>query len=322
MSTKITTVTNDDGTTGIITNANKYLLSDDYLQKYKLLQALSKKNKQATNSKKLINVGGTKVGKDAKVSTETYSTSHPGILHFLTKLQKFQYAPPSDNLWTVEITSQETPQPKTNGLVTLYKSITNINESWQKSIQSKWKVSLENPKKKNSTVDQNYIAQFAQQSGIFLAQNINFTPHSVTTSESVFPQGTQHSAFLNFGYFTQNRQINRSLKISFLVSNWDIGDILFDPWIAAVGQHGLIEDGSTGVKSKIIIKEYSAGIDSAKNNKVSPTSMYCRKQYIFHNCVPVNRGSVEKKYDFNDAGTFKLSVVQFKYDDYEIQYLI
>lgn len=322
MSTKITAVTNDDGTTGIITNANKYLYSDDYLQKYKLLQALSKKNKQPENSKKLINVGGTKVGKEAKESAETFSTSHPGVLHFITKLQKFQYAPPSDNLWTIEISAQETTQPKTNGLVTLYKSITSINSNWQKMIQSKWKISLASPLKRNSMVDTNYISQFAQQSGVFLAQNINFSPHSVTVSESVFPEGTQHSAFLNFGYFTQNRQVNRSLKVTFLVSNWDIGDILFDPWIAAVAQHGLIQDGTTGVKAKITIKEYSAGVDITKNDNVQNSTMTCRKQYIFHNCVPVNRGSVEKKYDFNEAGTFKLSVVEFKYDDYEIQYLI
>jgi hypothetical protein len=45
---------------------------------------------------------------------------------------------------------------------------------------------------------------------------------------------------LNFGYIAQNRQVNRSLKVNFLVSNWDIGDILFEPWIAAVAQRGLI----------------------------------------------------------------------------------
>lgn len=54
-----------------------------------------------------------------------------------------------------------------------------------------------------------------------------------------------------------SRQNNRNLNISFLISNWDIGDILFDPWIAAVAQKGLIEDGSSTIKAKITISEYS-----------------------------------------------------------------
>jgi hypothetical protein len=37
MEVKSQVITNDDGTTGYITNANKYLYSDDYLKKYKLL---------------------------------------------------------------------------------------------------------------------------------------------------------------------------------------------------------------------------------------------------------------------------------------------
>jgi hypothetical protein len=50
--------------------------------------------------------------------------------------------------------------------------------------------------------------------------------------------------------------------------------------------------------------------------------MECRKEYIFENCVPVNRGAVEKTYELNNAGTFKNSIVEFKYEDYKIKYLI
>jgi hypothetical protein len=41
MGIKTTVISNDDGTTGYITNANKYLLSDDYLKKFELLKKLS-----------------------------------------------------------------------------------------------------------------------------------------------------------------------------------------------------------------------------------------------------------------------------------------
>lgn len=48
--------------------------------------------------------------------------------------------------------------------------------------------------------------------------------------------------------------------------------------------------------------------------------MECRKQYIFHDCVPVSRGEVSKNYDFNNAGTFKKTIIDFRYEDYEIHY--
>ncbi len=46
--------------------------------------------------------------------------------------------------------------------------------------------------------------------------------------------------FLKFGKVVQSRTSTDELKVNFLVSNWDIGDILFDRWIAAVSQKGLI----------------------------------------------------------------------------------
>jgi hypothetical protein len=46
-----------------------------------------------------------------------------------------------------------------------------------------------------------------------------------------------------------------------------------------------------------------------------------RKQYIFYNCIPVSRGEVSKNYEQSDAGVFKKSIVDFRYEDYKIQYL-
>lgn len=48
--------------------------------------------------------------------------------------------------------------------------------------------------------------------------------------------------------------------------------------------------------------------------------MECRKQYIFHDCVPVSRGEVNKNYDFDSAGVFKKTIIDFRYEDYEIHY--
>lgn len=313
MGIKTTVISNDDGTTGYITNANKYLLSDDYLKKFELLKKLSQKP-----SKKVETV---KAGGVNKNHQEIAPTNTPSFLGFLTKMQKFHFAPPSDNLWTIEIDTRDKVQGGNgNGLLTLYNAIIAANNSWKKISPPKWEIKLNNASKHMTA--HNYLRQFVSTSGIFLAQNINFTPHSVQINESVFPQGTQHSGFLNFGYVAQSRQINRSLKVSFLVSNWDIGDILFDPWIAAVAQKGTIETNETSLKARIIVKEYSSGVPKEYNEGVVPRQMLCRKQYIFENCVPINRGPVDKNYNFNDAGTFKNSIVEFKFDDYKIEYFI
>ena len=127
--------------------------------------------------------------------------------------------------------------------------------------------------------------------------------------------------FLNFGNAAAGRSETKSLKVSFLISNWDISDILFDPWISAVAQKGLIEDENEGtIKAKIIVSEFSAGIPRKYTGKRIMESMECRKQYIFHDCVPVSRGEVSKNYEFSSAGTFKKTIIDFRYEDYEIYY--
>lgn len=317
MAIKTTVIPNDDGTTGYVQSANKYQLSQDWEKKYELLKALSAKPK---NDLKKITAGGTK----GKETIETGDTRSPSIMNFLTKMQKFYFAPPSDNLWTVEIDLMDSVESNTSRLGTLYNAITSANTWWESIVNTKWKIDTSAPQKKGKNTPSDFIEQFCTTSGVFLAQNINFTPHAATITESVFSEAQQHSGFLNFGFVAQNRQINRSLKISFLVSNWDIGDILFDKWIAAVAQRGLTQIGTqnSSLKARIIVKEYSAGIPKEFNDGNSNTKMECRKEYIFENCVPVNRGSVEKSYEFNNAGTFKNNIVEFKYEDYKIKYLI
>lgn len=160
-------------------------------------------------------------------------------------------------------------------------------------------------------------------------------------NHGIFPQGSQFGSFYNFGRVAMARPNNRNLNISFLISNWDIGDILFDPWIAAVAQKGLIEDGQSSIKANIIIKEYTAvkpvyihnTDDVVRNLKYNPEKgvneklahvygqMECKKQYKFFNCVPIKRGEISKNYEPNDAGTFKKSIVNFVFDDYKIEYL-
>lgn len=114
-----------------------------------------------------------------------------------------------------------------------------------------------------------------------------------------------------------------SCNISFLISNWSIGDILIEPWIAAIMQRGLIEssngplDGQKSIKADIYIREYSASSDSKVYQNAN---MRLRKEYRLVNAFPVKRSQVEYKYDQGSAGEYRKEVVPFYFDEYSIRY--
>ena len=181
--------------------------------------------------------------------------------NFMEMMQLFQFAPPSDNIWTVSIGIQplgnDIAVTHDTTLGTLYNAIISANDTWKTKVTTKWGVdtsALQNA----GSVSNKFLSNFAGLPEIFLAQDISFSPIEVTHDENFFSQASAHGSFFNFGSIAMARPANRNLNISFLISNWNIADILFDPWIAAVGQRGLIEDGtSSSIKARIIIKEYA-----------------------------------------------------------------
>ena len=180
----------------------------------------------------------------------------------------------------------------------MYKNIISTNTTWKNKISSKWKISMPSAST-DETICQNYFDEFINNNGVFLAQNVSFTPLSIQSTNNFFSELQQHGSFFNVGNIINSRQTPSGLKISFLVSNWDIGDILFDPWMAAIAQKGLIEDGGPCIKANIIITEYSAGNplpERIKEEYGTLIQMLERKEYIFYNCFPVSRGSVDKNY--------------------------
>ena len=304
-------IKNSDGTIGNTINANKYMLDNNLQAKYRLLQSYSTTNKR----KRLNKVGG--IGKDTK---ETADSTSPNLLNFLSKLQKFTFAPPSDNLWIIEIEPEERGANTSGQIDTLYDNIISTNTNWSNIIGTRWKIDLSQSSRTSKNTGKLYIQEFTGNNGVFLAQDIQFTPMSANIIDKPWGVASNNNSFLNFGNIATGRSESKSLKISFLVSNWDIGDILFDPWISAVAQKALIEDGTPTIKARIILSEYSAGLPKEYKNNSILNAMECRKQYIFHDCVPVSRGEVQKNYEFGTAGTFKKTIVDFRYEDYEIHY--
>ncbi len=84
---------------------------------------------------RLQNISGT----TGNITKESYSTATPCYLTFLSKLQDFHFAPPSDNLWVLRIQGY-TDAGKVSSLQTLFNSILEVNEKWNSKISTKWKI--------------------------------------------------------------------------------------------------------------------------------------------------------------------------------------
>jgi hypothetical protein len=127
-----------------------------------------------------------------------------------------------------------------------------------------------------------------------LAQQVNFTPLSLTATNKYVSNLQNHGGFLNVGNIVNARNPHSELKINFLVSNWNIGDILFENWIGAVAKQGLIADSSLPIiKADITITEYAISYPHTthkiKQTKNHYTYMQPRKEIIFYNAFPINR---------------------------------
>ena len=305
-------IRNADGTIGNVISANKYMRDANLISKYNLLSSYSSNKKLTT-----ISASGTDNSGEA---IDSKSFFEPSIMGFMSKMEKFYYAPPSDNLWTISIDADDSNVTDNTSLETLYKRIIAANKMWNNQVNTKWKIDLSAAERKSKNKASEYIKNFVGQSGVFLAQDVNFATNQATVNSNIFSQSQQHGGFFNFGNIALSRPNNRKLNINFLVSNWDIGDILFDPWIAAVAQKGLIEDDNSSIKGKIVIKEYASSLPKSYEGKPIQ-QMFPRKQYIFRNCVPIQRSEIKKNYNPNEAGTFKNTIVNFVFDDYKIEYL-
>lgn len=246
--------------------------------------------------------------------------------NFNDLIQTFEYAPPTDNLWNVEIQLSDvagtvgasTTYNDKRNLLQLYKNIESVTNTWLKTKSDLWKVDLGNAKIKIN----DYISRFCNnEMGMFLANQVNFTPISLNVDDNPFGELQQTGSFYKNAKVVKSIKSDDNLKINFLVSNYDITDILIEPWIAAIAQHGLIETGNICLKAKIILREYSGGYPKEASEKKYEGFMKARKEYIFENCFPIQRDEVKKEYTPNEAGTYKNQIVTFKYDSYKIKYL-
>lgn len=230
---------------------------------------------------------------------------------FLTKFQDWRYCPPSNHLWTISILlSPRNDQDSGSTFTKLYANICSVNKKFDNMYSPKWKIT--------ALDDSSYIGGLQDSDiGLFLATDVSFTPNSITITDSQSGASHGFTGFLNFGKTQTGRTHNSALKIKFYKSNWDINELLFDKWIAAIGQQGLIEDSTLpNIKANIIINEYAAGVPGKENKN----TWFPKKQIIFTKAFPKQRDQVVYTYGSEDAGEFKSVGVDFEYEAYQINY--
>lgn len=317
---------NDDKTVGNTRPANRWDLGRNADARYSLYSSKYgyefKSNGDGTYTYERSRKNEPKSLSDAEVRTKDASFTAFSINGFINKMQQFYFAPPSDNLWTVSIRLHtDSLSARPNTIVSLYDQIIEANRIYDTSnVKSKWGI---NYAAKVKLDPRNYMEDLADNSRLFLAQTVNFKPYGITVSENVFTPAQSAGGFLTFGKVLQSKTGGNECSISFLISNWDICDILIDPWIAAIAKHGLIEaTGIPNLKADIILEEYSSSVPKDMVEGYEYKEMVLRKTYKFIKAFPISRGEVSKNYEYNQAGTFKTSTVQFKFDEYNITYHI
>lgn len=110
------------------------------------------------------------------------------IMWFMENMQLFQFAPPSDTLWTVSIDTADIMTKEIHDisthLGTLYNAIIETNKKWTNKTASKWKVRVDKLK-----VNELFFEKFAALPEIFIATDISFTPIENNINRTVFSNG-------------------------------------------------------------------------------------------------------------------------------------
>ena len=249
-----------------------------------------------------------------------YNTQKGAIQMFLDKLKEWKFSIPSKNLWTVEIKLHNDGNESNHSILELYQNIDKANRMYQETNGTYWKVS-------NSS-NYNFANDFlnrlqTDKTALFLAQGIDFGARSVNYSDNTSDFMGAESGFIKFGTIENGSSYNPTCRMQFLETNWNLGDILFDKWIAAIGQQGLIEDSSLpNIKADIYLYQYAASVTNQMINKKSSdkSDWQLRKITKLIKAFPSSRsGTTNIIYENSGPNT---ETVNFSFMDYQVEYVV
>lgn len=254
------------------------------------------------------------------------------IQKFIGKLKNWKFNPPSNNLWTVEILlhNDGTSSKGKHTLSALYSNICAVNKNYNDQISGYWDV--KSPNGSNASEYEKMVTEFSESYieelsgsndiGLFLAQGVKYQTHKAQINSNIADQLSPYAGFMTWGMSTVGKTAAQEANIQFLETNWNIGNILFDKWIAAVLQQGLVEDDSLpNIKSDIIIKKYSPSIPANMMGSKASDEFYkwqLKETVTLYKAVPLSHeGDDQLTYELP---TPKPVTVNFNYVDYSIKY--
>lgn len=242
------------------------------------------------------------------------------IIKFETLIgNNWTLCPPSTNLWTVEIKSSNSGDPKEkSSFKTLIENIMEANDNYNKTVGTRWGITYKNEKRLNEFRNSIQHADI----GMFLCQSVSLPDLSVTSEQS-YGQLDNHRGFILPGYVISNRPTGKQVQLSYLGTNYDLKDALFSPWCAAIAQQGLIEDESLKcLRADLFINLYSCGIPEKMNKETPSPTWQLRKQVKVIRAFPIGISEVNGAYDYetDNAGKFRVFNVDFNFDDIVVNY--
>lgn len=258
-----------------------------------------------------------KVNADA---SNAYQVQNGSIHLFLDKLKEWRFNMPSNNLWTIEIQLHNDGSNEKHTLLQLYQNIEKANSRYNSINGTNWKVITSG----NGSFGNDFLNRLqTDKTAFFLAQGISYDTRQVSLNDNSSDFMAQESGFLKFGTIENGVNYSPTARVQFLETNWSLGDVLFDKWIAAIGQQGLIEDSSLpNIKSDIFLYQYAASIPSELTNKKSSNKYdwQLRKITKLIKAFPRARsGTTDINYENNGP---KIETVEFSFMDYQIEYSI
>lgn len=237
---------------------------------------------------------------------------------FINKLKDWKFNIPSKNLWTVTITLHNDGSENTHTLVDLYKNINKANTLYNAQIGTPWAVTSAS----KQTFDNDFIARLSvDKGGLFLAQGVNYELHSSNINTNAADMLSPHAGYMTFGLISNGKSPGHTLNIQFLETNWNIGDILFEKWIAAYIQQGGIEDSNLpNIKADIYINEYAHSVPQELHRGMA-NEWQLRKIIKFTKCVPTKRSGDTQLESTAPTGPNTVTI-EFSYQDYSIKYTV
>lgn len=257
------------------------------------------------------------------VTTANTNTITDGPLAvFINKLQDWKFNFPANHLWTINILMHNDGTEKSHTLANLYTNILKANKTYNAQVGTNWDVKSSG----NQDFGNDFITKFGvDQTGMFLAQGVSYETNKAVVNNNMADILAGTAGFLSWGMAIQSRTAGNTANIQFLETNWNIGNILFDKWIAAILQQGLIEDSTLpNIKSDIYIYKYAPSIpNTAYNSKGGKRNEWQLKEIVkLIKAVPLSHdGDNSLSYQAETNGP-KVVTVQFAYQDYSIEYCV